>query len=187
MKNKIWAFGGSIIGGHALPEKSMAYPYLLANELNLEIINHGDAGTGVRYAFECLLKADIKKGDIVLLDVTLPEWIRFHKGTAVQNLKVKDLSKEELKFWSDNQIFYEHTTFVNAFVKYARLLDVKLNLHSFLPNWNDTWIQCKEFYKDFDEYLEFSSCVEDYADDVKLHPGPVTNVIISNKLLEFFK
>lgn len=187
MKNKVWAFGGSIIGGIDLPERTQAYSYILAKELDQEIVNYGKPATGTRYAFELLLESDIRSGDIVLLDTTLPEWLRFHRDNDVKNFRMKDLNTHELAFWSDDQIFYEHTTFINAFVKYSHLLNVKLNIHSFLPDWFPLWTRCKEYYRGLGDYIELFDYVEDYADIEKLHPGIKTNVVVAEKLLEIFK
>jgi hypothetical protein len=187
MKNKVWAFGGSIIGGIDLPEKTQAYSYILAKELELDIVNYGKPATGTRYAFELLLQSNIQSGDIVLLDTTLPEWIRFHRGDEVKNLRMKDLKDYELQFWSDDQIFDEHTTIVNAFVKYTQLLNVKFNVHSFLPDWHPLWVRCKEYYQELDNYLELFDQVEDYADKEKLHPGVKTNIIVAEKMMGLFK
>lgn len=183
MKNKLWAFGGSIIGGIDLPQKEQAYSYILAEKLNLEIVNYGKPATGTRYAFELLIDSDIHPGDIVLLDTTLPEWIRFHRVDSIANLRMKDLRGYELEFWSDDQLYYEHTTFVKAFVKYTQRLNVKFNMHSFLPDWYPLWTRCKEFYREFDEYIELFDYVEDYADKERLHPGVKTNIIVAEKLL----
>jgi hypothetical protein len=180
---KLWAFGGSIIGGIDLDDVNQSYANLLANHYSIEIENKGTPAVGVRYSYELLSNANIQPGDIVLIDMTLPDWIRFSKDGKVKNLGLKDLDNYEIKFWSDDQVLYEHFSFVDIIVKYCRLLDVKFVIHSFI-NGNSLWDQCQIYYSRYPEYMDFSKDILDYSDKEKLHPGVATNALIANKLKE---
>lgn len=78
--SRIVAFGCSHTYGLELPDcptvwdppSSMAFPNIVANKLNLDVLNRADTGASQRQIAATILETDIDKNDIVVINWTNP-------------------------------------------------------------------------------------------------------------------
>jgi len=189
----LYLFGGSIVAGDHLKNRSDRFGELLSQKRNLKIVDHAKISTGLRRSFEQLISSNPKPNDVVILDTTIPTRLRIAKHNQVQDLLLHDCSRDIVMSFTDEQIFYNHVSYINAFVRYTRLLKVKFVFYSnqyYDPMHMDYMLN----YSQHPEWCLKTSMAADVPVDFckdNQHPGPIAHSIIAQllnqKIIELYE
>jgi hypothetical protein len=193
-EKQIWSCGCSFSAGYGLEDIDSRYGQLIANELNLPISFLANPGTSISWAADQILRANIKKNDIVIWGITsIERFMLFHKNKIfnVLNLSIDDdnydYSKDlmQKKLVDSDRIMY---AIKNIFQvdNFCKLIGANLIL---FPHHNLSLAKSEKILLDYitpmDNCIKPSAFV-DYTND-KLHPGPMTHSNWANEISEFIK
>jgi hypothetical protein len=181
----LWVFGCSHSHGKGLDSFEQCYSSILSKELNLPLKSITQAGSSLSWSFRHLMQANIRSDDLVVWQLTTPE--RFTKlvdfAGQYKEVLLKNASVEEVLFWSDLQLFYQHVNYLNIGLKFLRNLKVKAIVTS-LDNASDLYYRCLMEYTKHPEYCYLPGHNVDIGND-NIHFGPLTHQNLANGILKF--
>ena len=182
----LWAFGGSVVAGVGLDNPdSDSVATKLAGLLGVDLINCSEPGTGMRRSFECLIHSNIRRDDYVLLDVAPLGRLRFNVDNKVQDVLQKNLDKLTLLSITDDQLFYDYVSYLDAFVKFCQVAGVKLIFYGIAPQ-DSLFHKCKLHFSQYKEFMLGGFPDIDIGTD-GFHPGVKSHKIMSDNLFSYFK
>lgn len=203
MKHRLLAFGCSFTYGTALPDcytpstgkhgsypSKQAWPFLLAEKLNLKCRNMAVPGNSNKTILYTILNTDFRSTDTVVI-----MWTFFSRHSMVVNNKCKEYSiwrendPDSMLYYSrfyseENAVFdsYEHINFADKYLKsrvatvvHTRALcNVREDLHHLNvqpPAWSDVTVALA-----MDEYYQYPKALDN------THPGPLAHAKFAEKL-----
>jgi len=181
----LWVFGCSHSHGEGLDSFEQCYSSILSKELNLPLKSITKSGSSLGWSFRHMMQANIQPDDLVIWQLTTPE--RFTKATnftgEYKEILLKNASMEEVLFWSDLQLFYNHINYLNIGLKFLRNLKVKSIITS-LDNISNLYYQCLMEYTKHPEYCYLPGYNVDIGND-NIHFGPLSHQNLANGILKF--
>lgn len=181
---KLYLFGGSNVAGAGLINKDERFGKLLSSELKLDLIDHSKPGAGLRRSFEQLLTCNPSSQDIIILDATAPDKLRLNNNKIINDVPLKDCSKHMVLSTTDDQLFYNQISYLDAFVKICNLLKVRMVFYSQQPEEPLSADYLIHYSKYSNWCLKTSIQVGNPIDlglD-KIHPGPKTHAKMAELL-----
>jgi hypothetical protein len=178
----LYLFGGSLVAGLGLNDTDLRFGVLLSKKRKLKLIDHSRPGTGLRRAFEQLLSCSPKPGDVIILDTVLPSRIRICNKNKIIDLMLHECDKPTVLHHTDEQLFYNHVSYLDAFVKLANSMKTKFVFYSWQHDDN-----LEDYYLHYSNHQSW--CVKttnlinkkiDILDNQ--HPGPKTHAQMAELL-----
>jgi len=181
----VWVFGCSHSHGVGLDSFEQCYSSIVSKQLNLPLKSITQPGSSLGWSFRHMMQANIRSDDLVIWQLTTPE--RFTKAVdftgKCKEILLKNAVAEEVLFWSDLQLFYNHVNYLNIGLKFLRNLKVKSVITS-LNNMSDLYYQCLMEYTKHPEYCYLPGYNVDIGND-NMHFGPLTHQNLANGILKF--
>jgi len=180
----LYLFGASVTFGKGLKDRNSRMGVLLSKKRNLVLVDHSKPGSGLRRAFEQLISCNPKPDDLVVLSLNDSLRLRLIEDGRVVDSTLHLCSKEMILSTSEEQMFYNQISYLDAFVKHCRALKLKLVFYSD-QEYGPTFLDCLLHYSKYPEWcLKTSHIVTqpvDLGTDMR-HPGTVTHMAMCNYL-----
>lgn len=178
----LYLFGGSLVAGLGLDDSDCRFGALLSKKRKLKLIDHSKPGTGLRRAFEQLLSCSPKPGDIIILDTVVPSRIRICNNNKISDLMLHECDKSTVLHYSDEQLFYNHVSYLDAFVKLANSMKTKLVFYSWQHDNN-----LEDYYLHYSRHqswcIKTTNLIRKNLDILdNQHPGPKTHALMAELL-----
>jgi hypothetical protein len=180
----LYLFGGSITFGKWLDDRNSRFGVLLSKKRNMVLVDHSKSGAGLRRSFEQLISCNPKPNDLVVLDLTDPLRLRLIEDGKIVDSTLHKCSKEMIMATSEEQLFYDQISYLDAFVKHCKALKLRLVFYSD-QEYGPTFLDCFLHYSKHPEWcLKTSHIVTSPLDLCKdmLHPGPATHMAMCEYL-----
>jgi len=181
----LWVFGCSHSHGVGLDNGDQRYSALLSQQLGLPLKSITQPGASFEWSLRHLMQADIRVGDTVIWQVTTPD--RFSRGLdflgTTKELVLKAASRQEVDFFTDEQIFYHHINFLNMGLKFLRKQQIKFAFTS-LDTVSQVNQLCIKQYVNHDEYCYLPGYNVDVGND-NIHFGPQSHQNLASGLAKF--
>jgi len=183
---KLYLFGGSTVAGVGLINKDERFGKLLSSKLKLDLIDHSRPGAGLRRSFEQLLTCNPSSQDIIILDATSPDRLRLNNNKIINDVSLKDCSKHMVVSTTDDQLFYNQISYLNAFVKICNLLKVRMIFYNSQPEEPllADYLLCYSKYPNWclKTSIQINNPIDLGLDNI--HPGPKTHAKMAEVLSE---
>lgn len=152
---KLWVFGSDLSHGHGLAEiEKQCYADQLADRLNLKLVKVTRPGVSTRWGLQHLINANIGSQDLVIWQTTAlgrltvvdpeikqqylsdisPEYFATYNDILTEHDAVethlKDLPREYLRVYTDQQLLADHLNFINIGTRYCESSGMKFMLIS---------------------------------------------------------
>lgn len=134
---QLWTAGCSVTAGVGV-DKSQTYGYLLSKALNMPYTNLAVKGSGLTFAADRILRADLNSGDMLVWGVTSWERLSYRKFGTRTNFTASNLPGYEHPEVKRQEIFSENTlhngiTALLQIANYCRKLDIKFVTYNIFP------------------------------------------------------
>jgi len=178
----LYLFGGSTVAGTGLDTPDSRFGVLISKKRNLKLIDHSKPDTGLRRAFEQLVSCSPKPGDIIILDTVIPTRIRISNENKIIDTKLHNCDKSTVLHHSDEQLFYNHISYLDAFVKLADSMKTKFVFYSLqdITKLDDYYLHYSRHQGWCFKTTNLIKKLHDSADT--LHPGPGTHAQMAELL-----
>lgn len=194
-KNDAVFIGCSFTQGVGLTNNEQKYATQVAKYFNLNCVNLGRASTSNGYFFELFSKLDFHPGQLVVLQLTVLERLRYcdNKG-KLQHIRFSEPTYDPamLKIYNNKFLFFETLTKLRLVNQIAESKNLKLAV--WLDNYKDeggehySIEQQMYFYnlRSFVPAFLMADYMVDHGTD-GMHPGPKSNEFISSVLVDFIE
>ena len=175
----LWVFGCSRSYGTGLLDSEETYGAILARELDMPLKLVARPASSTQWSFRHLLTANLRVGDLVIWQLSDAGRISYFNGKHTNDIGLARTDDAHiLEVFTDEQIFFNHLSCLNAGVKYLRLLGVNFMFIS--PGANNTLTY--EYLK-YPEYYHNDTFLVDLGTD-QLHPGPLSHKSLAKSILD---
>jgi lysophospholipase L1-like esterase len=199
--DRLLAFGCSLTYGEGLEDcygenvsmpSKLAWPSLIAKELNREVLNLGIRGASNKLIWYTILNTEIHETDLVIILWTTPHrYCFFRDDESVLRLLPADIQRTHLSFHKTTKFYYKnlHSDFDSQIDTYNRINYINYYLKSkniksyhfidtgifsggcnFEPSWNETKILSVKFdpmlKSKYDKYHPNEESHEKFAKDM---------------------
>jgi hypothetical protein len=178
----LYLFGGSTVAGTGLDNPDSRFGVLISKKRNLKLIDHSTPDTSLRRAFEQLLSCSPKPGDVIILDTVIPTRIRICNGNKVIDTKLHNCDKPTVLHHTEEQLFYNHISYLDAFVKLANSMKTKFVFYSLqdITKLDDYYLHYSRHQGWCFKTTNLIKKLHDSADNI--HPGPKTHAQMAELL-----
>lgn len=186
--------GCSFTQGIGLTQLNQRYSNIVSEYFNLNCVNLAKSGTSNAYFFETFSKLDFKPGQLVVLQLTVLERIRYieDQGKLLDLRFSANTNNKIIKVFNYEYLFYELLVKLNLISKIAQ--SKKLKLVIWIANYNEEFGQtytleqqlCFYNYKEIVPLFLSEHYIVDFGTD-NAHPGPESNKKIAKVLIEFIE
>ena len=179
----LWVFGCSHGHGVGLLPNEKNFGQILANDLNLPLMQITMPGSSFNWSFRHLINANIRANDYVIWQITVPHRLSQFDGTHLKEILLSQTKNRcLLDVNDDNQVFFNHISLLIAGVIYLRKIGVKFLL-------TDVTRQCSNYYEyklEYSKYHEYVYCPNLYIDfgTDGIHVGPLSHQALAKHLLD---
>lgn len=179
----LWVFGCSHSYGVGLSNEKERYSNILAEKLELDLKMIAEPGSSLFWSLCKLVQSPIKNTDHVIWQITTPGRLLNYKNKKIKHTKIANYPSL-LDFFDDDQIFFEHITFLQLGISYLRAKEIKFTITSILPKETNDW-----FYTYHNEYVKYPEyCYTpdiwvDFGND-DTHAGPLSNKLLASRLID---
>jgi hypothetical protein len=186
--------GCSFTQGAGISDKSQRYSNIISNYFNLRCINLARSGASNSYSFETFSKLDLHPGQLVILQLSVLERIRYCDSKRnLQHLRFSSgVDPAIVEVFNYEHLFYELLIKLNLVCQIAKSKNIKLVIWA--VNYNS------EFGQTFSSEQQISLCkyeslvpifltnhyIVDFGTD-NAHPGPESNKKIAKILIDFIE
>lgn len=178
----LWLFGCSHAHGVGLETADKTFGQLVAETLNLPLINITRPGTSLTWSFRHLINAPIKPNDFVIWQITTPDRVSLFDGINTKEVLLNQTSNRCLvEINNDFQVFFNHTMLLNSGINYLRSINsqfVFVDLSSPTIRLYDYLIE----YAKYPEYCSYTNRFIDVGTD-GIHAGPLSHKHIAQRIL----
>jgi len=180
--------GDSFTSGYGLKNAINSWPYLLAEKLNLGVINLAREGMGNEHIIQSIIEKDLHNS-FVVCGFTQPSRVEFKdnktgkKFTTIPNRR--GLTEFENIFWHD---YYDELYYYEKFINQVKLFSAYLKLNKIPYIFFDV-MPINHYCQNFDNnYLWFNSenmCSITYPNKLSDgHPDEIAHEIMAEKLFK---
>ena len=192
----IWLAGCSTTAGEGLASPQKRYGCLVAQQLNLELVDMSRSGSSIQWSAERILHSDVTAGDIVIWGLTNMSRFPYYYKKRLHHININNYNRH--KKWLQNYItieefdsenlYYHNLQSIRSVENFCKKIGatlVKVSIHCGL----DISAGCAD--DDFifihgSKGIEHKSSYLDDADDPndKSHPGPLTHQMYAQRILQ---
>jgi hypothetical protein len=190
----LWTVGCSFTLGDGVKWQER-YGHILSTKLGLPEINLAQSGSSIPWAADQILRADIKRNDIVVWGLTSLERFEYMSGwnltaqTLANGLRLGMPIAEKLDYFGGNLHIARSMHNILQVINFCKLVGAKLYIVNLLEI---TYISV--LLSNFEEYLDLTKNCQiedvvkfvDYGTD-QLHPGPEQHKIYANQIYDFIQ
>lgn len=185
----LWVSGCSCSVGIGV-ENSQSYGHLLSEKLNMPLINLSGNGASIFWAIDRLMRADIKKGDIVILGLSFISRYEYSENWSLKSQPGlhDSLAKfVDVEYLDTSTHILKTSRHVLHLIKFCQQIGARVIIASILEA---TWLPVI-----FDNHPDFINLLDDFIDAPKfkdfgsdnLHPGPLQHQEYADKLYDFIR
>lgn len=109
----IWLAGCSTTAGQGLDFRRQRYGFLVAEELDLELIDMSESGSSIQWSAERILHSDICANDIVIWGITSTQRLPYYHNNELYHINHKFYEIE--RKWLQNYISIDELTSENLY------------------------------------------------------------------------
>lgn len=190
----LWTAGCSMTEARDV-EPSQAWSNLLAQALELPVINLAQGGTSVWWSADQIMMSDLQPGDTVVWGLTNVGRVDYAQNWTMQCETVNTYTglDRDLRYWNLDYFESETQTLfclrsIQQVINFCNKLGVKLYLANLLDiNWMSVCL------KQYPRFIELVHKVQhsragfvDYAAD-RVHPGPQQHQLYFEQILNFIE
>jgi hypothetical protein len=183
--------GCSFTAGVALPgDITNRYANIVSNRFEKNCVNLSKGGSSNNYALDIFSQLDFIEGQIVILQLTGLERLRYISNRTIQDVmfSLDPRARDFLKIYNHDFLLYELIVKLRLVIKIAR--EKKLKFLFWLINYKNPEIYSQVDQMYFYNYPEFvpASIMGNYLVDFgtdNLHPGTESNKIIANVIIDY--
>jgi hypothetical protein len=176
----LWVFGCSHSAGVGLLPFEKKYSELLAAQLGLPLNLVALPGSSVNWSFRQLINAKIKPNDIIVWQLTSPNRTSVCNNSQVTEVMLAATANRFLlEVLTDDQLYFNQMTLLNAGTQYLRSLGNRFVLVSLESN--QYTYRYRSQYVRYPEYCYVPTPMLDLGTD-KLHMGPLSHQALAKHL-----
>ena len=190
----LWVAGCSFSSAIGV-EPNERWGHLIAEELKLEEVNVAIGGGSIWDANDQLLRADIRKGDIVIWGLTSSGRVDIIDKNRLQSFTIRDaVDIEKCRDYYNLDYFFSNTQNmlllreIEQIINYCEKIGANLYLVNFLDrSWIPLMLRDRKNFLDLQKPIDDHSCMADlidYGSDGE-HPGPAQHQDYAKEILNF--
>lgn len=187
---QLWVVGCSFAHGFGLEFESQRYIHIVAKELQLEYSDLTSPGSSVDWAADQILRADIRPDDIVIWGLTGTNRVNYYVNNSYTMIIPEFLPKNNTNFFrkliTDDNRVNQTIKLIHQVINFINKIGAKLIIldHSEELSLFEHKEILNEYLWNFDFVISPSDGIDATYDD---HPGPLTNQLWANQLINFIK
>lgn len=177
----LWVFGCSHSHGVGLKPNEKTFGQILANAIDLPLMQVTRPGSSLSWSFRHLINADIRPKDWVIWQLTVPSRVSIFNGVDVDEVLLSvTRDRSLLDVNTDDQIFFNQISMVTAGIRHLRAIQSQF-LFLDITSKNSYFYKYILEYSKHPEYCyQLNSSIDLGTDN--LHVGPLSHNAIALSL-----
>jgi len=193
---QLWISGCSITAGVGVNHND-TWKYIVANELNLPMIDLSQPGSSIMWSADQICLADIVKDDVVFWGLTTHERLSIVIERKLHKLKLlhinagsyhlyKNMIKDvmPLEILDSATLAYHNIMAIRRVYNFCKKIGAKLVILGLLPT--DKFLYKFYHVPVFKQYMTTSESFKDIGFDKDGHPGPLSHQEYAKNFLELY-